>query len=78
MERLHLAPKGGRPAVLEAQRVVGVGESQVEAAELESHEGAVGQEERAPPGGEGAGRQTVEQLDVAPLRRQPILGLGLG
>ena len=78
IERLHLAPKGGRPAVPEAQRVVGVGESQGEAAELDSHEGAVGQEEGAPRGGEGAGRQTVEQLDVAPLRRLEILGLGLG
>ena len=75
IERLHLAPKGGRPAVLEAQRVVGVGESQGEAAELDSHEGAVGQEEGAPRGGEGA---VVEQLDVAPLRLLEILGLGLG
>ena len=78
IERLHLAPKGGRPAVLEAESVVGVGEGQGEVAELDPHEGAVGQVEGAPRGGEGAGRQPVEQLAVAPLRRLEVAGLGLG
>ena len=77
VERLHLAPVGGRPAVVEVECGVGVSECLGEAAELDPHESAVGEVEGPPRRVETAARQHVEQLAVALLRRRKVVGLGV-
>lgn len=77
VERLHLAPVGSRPAVVEVECGVGVSECLGEAAELDPHESAVGEVEGPPRCVETAARQRVEQLAVALLRRRKVVGLGV-
>ena len=64
VERLHLAPVGSRPAVVEVECGVGVSECLGEAAELDPHESAVGEVEGPPRCVETAARQRVEQLQL--------------